>query len=37
MSLAKFTSLPRAFDRAASALMLFLGLALAAGTVLVGA
>jgi hypothetical protein len=37
MSLAKLTAVERMFDRASVALTLFLGLALAAGTALVGA
>jgi hypothetical protein len=37
MSLAKLTALERMFDRSAAAITLFLGLALAAGTALVGA
>ena len=37
MSLAKLTAVERMFDRAAVAITLFLGLALAAGTALVGA
>jgi len=37
MSLAKLTAFERLFDRSAVAVTLFLGLALAAGTALVGA
>jgi hypothetical protein len=37
MSLAKLTAFERLFDRSAVAFTLFLGLALAAGTVFVGA
>ena len=37
MSLAKLTAVERLFDRASVAFTLFLGLALAAGTALVGA
>ncbi len=37
MSLAKITAVERLFDRGAVAFTLFLGLALAAGTALVGA
>jgi hypothetical protein len=37
MSLAKLTALGRLFDRSAVAVTMFLGLALAAGTALVGA
>ena len=37
MSLAKLTAFERFFDRSATVITLFLGLALAAGTALVGA
>lgn len=37
MSLAKLTAFERLFDRSAVAVTLFLGLAIAAGTALVGA
>jgi len=37
MSLAKLTAFERVLDRSAAVIMLFLGLALAAGTALVGA
>ncbi len=37
MSLAKLTAFERLFDRSAAAITLFLGLAVVAGTALVGA